>query len=350
MQHTVFGHLASRFSSSPENLATEALNFVLGRSHTARRALLQYLGHLGPTLPPDLVFLTQAGGEDTAIPDLVGIDADGDQVLVVESKFWAGLTDNQPVAYLHRLPPGKAGVLIFLAPDRRLAMLGPELVRRCREAGIRLEYDGSRRELLVAAIGDRHYLALASWRSVLTVIQRALETEGEHDVAADVRQLQGLCEQMDEDAFLPVRSEELTSTIGTRLVQFNGLIDDVTAHLVERGLASVQGLRAAAGSAWYGRYLMLLGTPCLLKVDCRLWATQRVTPLWLSVYGPDWEYSHTIHEALRPLELEDPPRLLRQDKALLVPLYIVTGAERDEVIANLVQQVLEVAGCWQDST
>jgi len=37
--HTLFGQLATRFSTSPENLATEALSYILDTSNTAKRSL-----------------------------------------------------------------------------------------------------------------------------------------------------------------------------------------------------------------------------------------------------------------------------------------------------------------------
>ncbi|MDP2936058.1 MAG: hypothetical protein Q8O86_06155 [Dehalococcoidia bacterium] len=45
-------------------------------------------------------------------------------------------------------------------------------------------------------------LAVISWRALLDVIGGALERAGDAVRAADVRQLCGLCEKMDTDAFL----------------------------------------------------------------------------------------------------------------------------------------------------
>ncbi len=133
---SLFGHLASRLSSHPENIATEALNYVLDRSTVARRAFVQYAAQDGTDLPETLSFRTQETGDDVAIPDLVGLDREGRQVLLVEAKFWAGLTENQPVSYLKRLPSGIDGLLLFVAPATRFPTLWPELLRRCRDVGL----------------------------------------------------------------------------------------------------------------------------------------------------------------------------------------------------------------------
>lgn len=85
---TLFGHLAPRFSVHPENLATEALNYVLGRAPSARGALIQFC-RIGAILPDDLRFRTQAVGEDQSTPDLIGSDARDATRLMLEAKFWA---------------------------------------------------------------------------------------------------------------------------------------------------------------------------------------------------------------------------------------------------------------------
>lgn len=51
-------------------------------------------------------------------PRLVGFEADRRRVLIVEAKFWAGLTENQPVAYLGQLPQAAPGKPLFVAPGR----------------------------------------------------------------------------------------------------------------------------------------------------------------------------------------------------------------------------------------
>lgn len=96
-RQTLFGYLATRFRSHPENLATESLCYVLRQSPVARQAFTQYIAQPPVWFEQKLVFQAQAAGKDGAIPDLVGTDQEGRKVLIGEAKFWAGLTDNQPV-------------------------------------------------------------------------------------------------------------------------------------------------------------------------------------------------------------------------------------------------------------
>jgi len=258
---SLFGHLASRLSSHPENIATEALNYILNRSSVAGHAFVKYVSQSGMDLSNTLLFRTQEVGGDQAIPDLVGIDAEGRQVLLVEAKFWAGLTDNQPVTYLKRLPNEADGLLLFIAPAMRFSTLWPELLRRCRVADVAVaeSHNDIAQDFKAIRVGPTHTLALASWRAVLASILRALETEGDLLAGSDVRQLQGLCERMDSDAFLPLSSEELTSNTGRRIVQYCEIVDEATREAVAAEIASVKGLTGIRGPAKYERYLFLHG-------------------------------------------------------------------------------------------
>lgn len=91
---SLFADVVLRTSSHPENAATEALRCLLTRYPVASTALRQHLELTGITLPDDLIFKTQAWMPDQAIPDVVGMDEQGAERLIIEAKFWAGLTLN----------------------------------------------------------------------------------------------------------------------------------------------------------------------------------------------------------------------------------------------------------------
>lgn len=69
-------------------------------------------------------------------PDLVGRDVEGRYLLIVESKFWAPLTLNQPATYIDRLPADKPALLLFIAPASRMRTLWLELLSRCNALSI----------------------------------------------------------------------------------------------------------------------------------------------------------------------------------------------------------------------
>jgi hypothetical protein len=276
----------------------------------------------------------------------VGYDGDGDQIVVMEAKFWAGLTDNQPVQYVERLPDEKPALLLFLAPATRLRTLWPELRRRMMEGGRSLGADRwITSDLVHAAINDRHWLALTSWSSSLRVVKGELEGAGEHENATDVRQLQGLCARMDSEAFLPLTGQDLASTGGRRILDFCRLIDDGVSTLRHKGLVSTKGLRATGGSGFYTRYITLVGIGCALGLYSDLWSRRAETPIWLKVWGPRGEglLTEEITQRLAPLMHEDPPRLFVGDDVANVPIWLPTGVEFAGALGAVVSQVEAVA-------
>jgi hypothetical protein len=342
-QQSLFGHLIGRFSTQPENLATESLNYILNRSVVARRAFLRYLAQVGIEAA-DLSFQTQAGGSDNAIPDLVGTDAAGQPVVIVEAKFWAGLTPNQPVTYLQRLPDDAPSVVLFLAPAMRFATLWPELLQRCKLSGMTVGPERRfSRDFVATGTGPRRVLALASWRGVLTIIGQPLQDEGETEAASDVLQLRGLSERMDDEAFLPLRSEEVTADTGRRIVQFSEILDEVTDRAVAEGLVSIARQRATGGRTWYGRYMRIHGWGCLLHWDASKWSRERATPIWLNVRDADWKTTLAIRDHLSVLEFENPSRLLLVEGQYSIPFRLPLGVEKGGVVDSLLGQLREVA-------
>lgn len=342
----LFGHLVTQFATSPENLATESLHYIL-QSATARQAVTGFLAQAADLeLDQQYTFRTQVGGSDSAIPDLVGFDSRGQQSLIVEAKFWAGLTDKQPTAYLERLPANTPSALVFLAPAQRLDILWGELLRRCQAAG--LEYRITRSavaEVRAAALGPSRSLVLLSWRRLLAFVQQELVAAAEEGAAADVAQLQGLCERMDSDAYLPVHAEDLTSDVPWRILQYGQLIDELTEVLFADGLVSITGRRATGGSGWFGRTTDVGEFVLFIGFNAEKWAELASTPLWLSLYGPKWTMpTPATRVVLSPLEVADPPRLYVEANHLTIPLFIPTGVEHAEIVSSLVAQTREVLG------
>jgi hypothetical protein len=181
-------------------------------------------------------FVTQDGGEDSRTPDIVGRDSVGTKRIVVEAKFWAGLTNHQPVSYVKALSDGT--VLAFLVPKARVELVWNELVNRCKRAALAItEVDPSSCSFPHAATVDaRVTLILLTWEALLGTIQDALRAANETDRLEDVRQLAGLCARMDSDAFLPLTSQELTGAIWKRVVQLSGMIPAIIARLQADGV------------------------------------------------------------------------------------------------------------------
>lgn len=341
--NSLVGHLVMRFAAHPENLATEALGYILRNSRTARLAFIMHLSEFVSGLPADLVFRSQAS-EDNAIPDLIGIDENGALRVIIEIKFWAGLTDNQPSTYVKRLIPEHAGLVVFIAPEARLLTLWPELLRRCGYEPRLQGRPALENERFSLHLSQQHLLAMTSWRALVGVLDVRLAATGEDGIRADLHQLAGLCDRMDSDAFLPIRSEEFSPLIGRRVVQYCALINDVVAQLTSEGVANTKDLRPSSTAGRWGRYIRLRGNGCLFCFFAHAWANYRETPLWLFVQDHNWHTTPDIRAALHVFEREVPPRLIIDpEDQLLIPLFLPTGVDRNVVISHVAAQIGQVA-------
>jgi hypothetical protein len=345
MQTTLFGHLATRFATHPENLATEALGYILRESSHAREALRDLLAQASVDVLGELTYRNQATGDDNAQPDIVGLDLQGQQRLVIEAKFWAGLTPHQPVTYVNRLPLD-GGTLLVIAPGARDALLWGELVRRCQDAGLQgSQIELGKNQYRRYALDDGRNLLLLSWRMLLEFILGRVESVGDRKAQGDVIQLLGLCERMDSEAFLPLTSEELTSQVYRRVLQFGDIVDDVVRLLVGRGVADTQKLTSVATKGTYGRYLRFNGIGAYLACDISRWMTMACTPLWIT-FGQSFlgGCPQAVRDALAPLASASPPRLFTNEKGLpCLPLFVPLQQTRDVVISTVMAQLDDLA-------
>ena len=354
---TVLATLVDRFGTSPENLATEALNYILERSPAARRAMVDIAF---PSMPLDdrarltLTFRTQVAGADGSIPDLVGFDGDHRKALIIEAKFWAGLTDSQPVAYLNQLPTDRNATLLVIAPSMRFETLWPELIRRARVANESGASDhtlaGSGRVVRVgkAFPSSERSMMLVSWATVLGAIESAARATGEYGALEDVRQLQSLCERQDTDAFLPIRSKELSEVTPRRMMQFIGLVDDLHARLKMNKKINTKGLSLTYRKYQQGYYARFSWSMSYIHIDLVKWSTLRATPIWLRLYGPTWNGGAAlVRDRLSSLAQENPSRMLADiavpDKNVVaIPLFPKFSCERTEVLRDLYDQADQI--------
>lgn len=340
---SLFGHLVGRFTVHPENLATEALGFVLRRSAGARDALVVLLTHVGMPVPTNLTFQTQAAGEDGGQPDLVGFDGQGQQRLICEAKFWAQLTDHQPVTYIHRLPTD-GGVMFFIAPDARCTLLWGELLRRSADAGL-LPSDSTTTTLGIrhVPLADGRHLALVSWRVLIDALSRGADAIGDSATVGDLEQLAGLCEAMDTSAYIPITSADLTSPLYKRVIDFSDLADDAVNALVAQGVADVKGVYRQHFKCISGRYFRLRGQGAYIGCDIAKWTTLAPTPIWVT-FGQGWPLTAELRDALAPFTITTPPRLfVIETNVVTLPLYIPPLQTREVVLESLVDQLIAIA-------
>jgi hypothetical protein len=261
----------------------------------------------------------------------------GAERLVVENKFWAGLTENQPVGYLDRLPAEGGAVLMFVVPSKRLPIVWAELASAAKNRE-RILPDPERpsADLLFARLSSTTALAATAWKAVLDSLEAAARAAGETSSAADIAQLRSLCEVMDNEAFLPVSMEELTNLeIPRRLIGLADLIPELTAKAVALGTATTTGLLPTHG--WYsaGRYLRIgPNIEAWMGIDYRYWSRYGITPLWIRFRNSEGGRAPFVLEALKAW-----PHVFESDGEAIIPLSVLLNVARDRVLEDLLEQL-----------
>lgn len=349
-RRTLLAQLAPLFGPQTENLAVEALGHILSGSEAARSALSELLQAGGAGIGQVAQVRTQDAGDDGARPDLVGTDEDGEERVLIEAKFWAGLTSNQPRGYLERLASApQPSALLFVAPAQRLDSLWPELCRLAESASdVALDSDAEGLQSAKSIGGP--YLMLTSWRTLLGRMAGKVSAAADLHTEIDIRQLHGLAEQQDKEAFLPLRQEELGPQLPRRVIDLTGIVDDAVGRVRKTEWVSTRRANRrrnlVATATTYGIWLTF---PRAEEIFGKLrtyfgvsyghWARHRDTPLWVWF----WDAPAELRRMLDPLRDKNPPQIIGTGNRLSVPIELPVGRERGEVLDAVVARLLEIA-------
>ena len=254
------------YTNRIEEAATQSLAYVLARSAAARNALRNVVRAGGTDIGRLDIVDTEVIGENQKRPDVALYDDAGVERLLVENKFWADLTKNQPETYLERLKRvGEPCALLFVAPGSGMPHLWGEI---CRRAGV--SGDATRGPVRSVITPNGVPMMLTSWGYLLARIEAVVA----ESLRGDVRQLRLLCQRMNELPGLPDVPWLLR------------LIDEATYCGRGEGYLNTRGLRWARQWHGNGRYLGIgrkdpSQATAWLGVNSHLWSQFGNTPLWL---------------------------------------------------------------------
>ena len=198
---SVFAHIVlDGRGLAPEPAATKAFAYILNSDHVAAQAFVaQVLDGVGVE-HFELGHIEGQIDHEGNRPDLVIHDAESCRRLIVEFKFWAGLTVNQPVGYLRLLPNDQPSALLFVVPERRIEAVWSELKRRCEGDRLGLEEGLGGPAMTWAQVGPpdgSRVLAITSWEHVLEgLVQGVGCPDTKPDTGCNIVQLKGLTEQV----------------------------------------------------------------------------------------------------------------------------------------------------------
>ncbi len=270
--------LVSSFPGKTEDIATEALCHIFRNSVACMKALNDVVKSGVRGVNPINSVKTQVIGLDGTRPDLVCCDQTGQERVLIEVKFWAPLTANQPNGYIERLSQDGPAVLMFLVPDGRVRYLWPQLRKRVRELDPIEEIDAERRCVRIS--GTQRHLMVVTWEGLLDAMAARTGDSSEPGARTQIRQLRSLAKQAGEEGPIPIPSGTADMS-EQRLHQYRRLVDNATEEGVKQGWADRKGLHRASKSYGYGRYVSLCGNVVWFGINTELFETTRKTPLWV---------------------------------------------------------------------
>ena len=234
---SLLGQFYTRIKGSQEDIASEGLTYVLQRSLTARQALNKVVETISGLAFGDISYSSQSVGENLERPDISGVDKDGKEVVLLEAKFWAALTNNQPVGYLNRL--GDNTVLLFVVPTLRVRPVFNELQMRLKQAGIEFETNNNTKHTLSVKHSQKsQQLIVRTWEDILHPIRQSLTQSEEQVLLSDITQIIGFCETIDNNSFQPYQGEDFAPSIAKKINSYYDLADKVIDELKKRNLAN----------------------------------------------------------------------------------------------------------------
>ncbi len=345
---SVLSHIVQKqFSGEYENIATEALAYIVQTNDRARGGLLKMLRGVKPDLP-NLSFQTQQS-EDNKRPDIWGLDS-GKPCVFIENKFWAGFTENQPVEYIKLLATHHSdGLLLMVVPVARQESSWREMLKRLDEAAIDWEeYKSSADIPRVVKTGTGPLLALTTWTKLLQSIDDELADEPQ--ARNDLSQLRALCDTAESDAYVPTSAEETSNQrMPALFIQLNNITRKAVEVGVTEGFINTKGLNVSCTTERIGRYFRYVSAVSKIHlyawigISFPLWLKHGVTPLWLCFHDQEWGNSHAIQSAIEPwLESEGIFTSL-ENNGFNISIKVPAGEDFDYVVRDIVGQIKKVA-------
>lgn len=334
---SVLAHVVLGGPQQGEPAATQALTYILSRNSELAKAFIGMLGGGNMEFEPGRI-KAEVGSEGSR-PDLTIHDTDGHVRVFVENKFWASLTEAQPLSYLRTLPEKPESALVFVVPEKRVATVWQELKERCKSEGMELEDLVKSGPVQSARVGGNRML-ITNWDFVLNkLLDTACSMDDE--IQHDIRQLLGLVNRVDSsEAFLPLRDENVDDReTARRLVNFIDLIYPIVERLKQDGIADTQGLHATNSTYYSGRYFRMYDRfPLLLVIELKIWREHGVSPLWLGSWIKEPQRNMENLENARGAFPDD----VKSGDYRYFPIRLKSGVDRDRVIDDAIRQIREI--------
>jgi len=314
MSKSLLSHIAGSFISEYENVANSSVSYLLNEYQSARDALTSVLGI--DTVPS--YYVTELSTKSNGRPDVTGLDLNGNKVVIIEGKFWASLTENQPVNYLKELT--QDGKLLFLTPDKRISSLRIEVEKRLNGANEQVE--------------------ICSWNSFLALVEAENNKAYNDTLASDLAQFKVLCQRMDVEGMPPLSASDLDPMNGKISYHFSDLIDECNSVLRDWEHSDFNRLKTTATKSGYGFYFYGFEFGCFLHFSTYDWFTKDShTPIWLNIQDSEWNKSEQIFHYLKAFDSQNSYDGISYSSYAIM---LQTGMDKSEVIQHITNEVKNI--------
>ena len=288
MAYSLLAHLYPHIRGSQEDIATYSLQYLLLQSKDLNRAFTKRMSDiLHIESEETLQYVCQATGksEEKERPDMAGLNFEGKEEILCEMKFYATLTANQPLTYLDRLNECDGKGLLFVCPAARQTNLWAKLNELCEERDIE-EID----EHCIKVDGIS--LAIITWAEIIELLKHVASSSA-LDLVADIAQLEGYCDQLDSEAFIPFSAEDLSAEMANKGERYYQVIDEVIELFCadKNHQTSKKGVKATGYRKGYTRSLLIDGMTFTLNYDRDMWKNPECveTPFWIAIRDNEWD-------------------------------------------------------------
>lgn len=228
-----------------------------------------------------------------------------------------------------------------MCPKARQTSLWAKLQELCEEQQVEAVNDNC------ISVNGIH-LATITWAEILERLQM-MAASSAIEYQSDIYQLKGYCAQMDSDAFIPFREEDLSAEVAKKEERYYTVVDETFDLLRADGaLKTVVKGKATAYREGYERKMEINGLRIWLLYTRKLWSSDSSveTPFWVAlgeVEQRDSEIQQKMAVRIPENKQDDTFYWLRY--YALEPLQ---NATLDEVCEDLKQQILEYVKLFRE--
>jgi hypothetical protein len=342
-------YIAEQYGRKKEDVATDALAYLFKRHGDSRTAFQSFVAvECGYALPKKWSVRSRTKGPN-GVPDLrITDDANEDCCAIVENKFRAGLTENQPVGYFKELGVDD-GLILFVVPADRASKLWTDLESRCKVAGKAIE---RLRGFRFSGQSAKHRLCIVSWDQLIRHLKASLDNEITRQTEAlmFIDQLQRVCEVADKEKFDNLTPDQIDGVGASTLIRhLTWITRELIGKCINQGIVTGTKKRdilakvdISESSLYVGQNLLLDGIDIWIGFWPKAWEEYGVSPLWIVFYLPEFGDNPVVEQLQR--EHRDGAFLKQlffceDESGWLIPIPIEPNKSQDDVVDEAFQFV-----------